>query len=78
MDDSVRNMRKNTTETMKNINEILKLISVMEKRGELLEKEVHHILPLSRGGTNNEDNLMSLCKSCHSKIHAKSGDRFGG
>ncbi|WP_442478229.1 hypothetical protein [Urinicoccus timonensis] len=40
MDDSVRNMRKNTTETMKNINEILKLISVMEKRGELLEKDM--------------------------------------
>ena len=25
-----------------------------------------------------EDNLMSLCKSCHSKIHAERGDRFGG
>lgn len=41
-------------------------------------EEVHHILPLSRGGTNDEDNLMSLCKSCHSKIHAKSGDRWNG
>jgi len=41
-------------------------------------EEVHHILPLSRGGTSDEDNLMSLCKSCHSKIHVKSGDRFGG
>ena len=39
-------------------------------------EEVHHILPLSRGGTNDEDNLMSLCKSCHSKIHADRGDRF--
>jgi hypothetical protein len=35
MDDSVRNMRKNTTKTMKNINEILALINVMEKHGEL-------------------------------------------
>ena len=33
--------------------------------------EVHHIIPLSRGGTNDENNLMSLCKSCHSKITAK-------
>ena len=41
-------------------------------------EEVHHILPLSRGVTSDEDNLMSLCKSCHSKIHVKSGDRFGG
>ena len=39
-------------------------------------EEVHHILPLSRGGTNDEDNLMSLCKSCHSKINAKNGDMF--
>ena len=23
-------------------------------------EEVHHMLPLSRGGTNDEDNLMSL------------------
>ena len=42
------------------------------------EEEVHHMLPLSRVGTNDEDNLMSLYKSCHSKIHTKSRDRFGG
>ncbi len=34
-------------------------------------EEVHHIIPLSQGGTHSEDNLMSLCKSCHSKITAK-------
>ena len=33
-------------------------------------EEVHHILPLSCGGTNDEENLMSLCKSCHSEITA--------
>lgn len=30
---------------------------------------VHHILPLREGGTNDESNLMSLCKACHSKVH---------
>lgn len=30
--------------------------------------EVHHIKPLSEGGTNNIENLMALCKSCHSRI----------
>lgn len=38
--------------------------------------EVHHILPLSKGGNHNEDNLMSLCKPCHSRISAKDGDRW--
>ena len=30
--------------------------------------EVHHIKPLADGGTNDESNLMALCKSCHSRI----------
>ena len=38
-------------------------------------EEVHHIVPLSEGGTNDESNLMSLCRSCHEKIHKKRGDR---
>lgn len=37
--------------------------------------EVHHIVPTSRGGTHKFSNLMSLCKSCHNKIHIDMGDR---
>jgi 5-methylcytosine-specific restriction protein A len=37
--------------------------------------EVHHILPLSRGGTHDENNLRSLCRSCHNKRHIALGDR---
>ena len=37
-------------------------------------EEVHHILPLANGGTNDEDNLMALCKSCHSKITISSAN----
>jgi len=40
-------------------------------------EEVHHILPLADGGTNDESNLMALCKSCHSKITAASGNGKG-
>ena len=40
-------------------------------------EEVHHIVPLSQGGTHREENLMSLCKSCHSKITAREGGRWG-
>lgn len=42
-----------------------------------LAEEVHHILPLSKGGTHCDDNLMSLCTSCHSRITANSGGRWG-
>ena len=46
------------------------------KRGHMtLVDEVHHIVPVARGGTHNAENLMSLCKSCHTKIHEKMGDR---
>lgn len=40
-------------------------------------EEVHHILPLSKGGGNETSNLMALCKPCHSRITAESGDRWG-
>jgi len=35
--------------------------------------EVHHIVPIRDGGTNDYGNLVSLCKSCHSKITARDG-----
>ena len=38
-------------------------------------EEVHHIIPLAEGGTHDESNLMSLCRSCHEKIHKGRGDR---
>ncbi len=46
------------------------------KEGRLVEvEEVHHIIPLSRGGDDRETNLMSLCRSCHQRIHRELGDR---
>ncbi|WP_390834882.1 HNH endonuclease [Amygdalobacter nucleatus] len=39
-------------------------------------EEVHRIKPISEGGTHVRENLLSLCKSCHSTIHAKRGDRW--
>lgn len=38
-------------------------------------EEVHHILPISQGGDHRESNLMSLCQSCHTKMHLEIGDR---
>ena len=39
-------------------------------------QEVHHKVPLSQDGTHDRNNLIALCKSCHSKIHAQHGDRW--
>lgn len=39
-------------------------------------EEIHHKLPLSKGGTHARENLIALCKSCHAKIHAENGERW--
>lgn len=33
--------------------------------------EVHHIIPLSKGGGNEPENLITLCKRCHKERHKK-------
>ena len=40
-------------------------------------EEIHHKLPLSEGGTHERSNLIALCKSCYSRIHAGRGDYWG-
>ncbi len=32
--------------------------------------QVHHILEQSKGGTDEEDNLMPICLICHSDVHS--------
>ena len=39
--------------------------------------EVHHITPMSKGGTHDRENLRALCKCCHSSITAREGGRWG-
>ena len=39
-------------------------------------EQVHHIIPLREGGTSDFGNLISLCKECHARIHARRGDRW--
>lgn len=43
----------------------------------VITAEIHHKLPLSEGGTHDRSNLIALCKSCHSSIHAHRGDYWG-
>jgi 5-methylcytosine-specific restriction endonuclease McrA len=39
--------------------------------------DVHHIVPLSAGGTNDSWNLMTLCESCHRTVEAYTRDLPG-
>lgn len=31
--------------------------------------EIHHLLPISKGGNNDESNLLLLCGCCHAAVH---------
>jgi len=32
--------------------------------------QVHHIIERAKGGTNEEDNLIVTCQTCHSDVHS--------
>ena len=34
-----------------------------------LSADVHHILPLSKGGPDSYENMICLCPNCHRKFH---------
>ncbi|MEO2202510.1 ParB N-terminal domain-containing protein [Paenibacillus pabuli] len=38
--------------------------------------EKHHMIPVSKNGPDSEDNLILLCKNCHSIVHAIVDARF--
>lgn len=49
---------------------------LIKSRGHKCEKcgfpgyiELHHILEVSKGGKNNDDNLILLCEKCHAEAH---------
>lgn len=37
---------------------------------------VDHMMPLSRGGSNNADNIVCACASCNLRKHAKTAEEF--
>ena len=39
--------------------------------------EIHHIVPLSEGGTDDEDNGIPLCFNCHAAAHMDSNSPKG-
>ena len=39
--------------------------------------ELHHIIPVSEGGTHDDDNTWLLCDACHRKVHGYKARRPG-
>lgn len=35
--------------------------------------QIHHIVPLIKGGTNERSNLMAVCHKCHDKLDKEQG-----
>ena len=62
-------------------NEYIKMLNKGEFSGDNYNKcsicgstkylDHHHIIPLSQGGENNTNNVISLCHSCHMKAHGR-------
>jgi hypothetical protein len=42
---------------------------------ELHRVQVHHIIPLEEGGTDDIDNAITLCPNCHDEVHGSSSRR---
>jgi len=42
-----------------------------------LPLDVHHIIPITKGGKNWLSNLISLCRSCHERVHPWLGVKYG-
>lgn len=38
--------------------------------------QVHHIVPVSDGGTDDKTNLVLLCYHCHTKVHQDSWENY--
>lgn len=48
------------------------LCEVCQQHGKYVMADlVHHKKPIAAGGTNTEENLQSLCISCHERIHQR-------
>jgi len=65
------------TEKLRTLTKVMKEL-VIEERGTTCESseckesialQVHHIIPLSQGGTDKKTNLQVLCHECHMKKH---------
>lgn len=46
-----------------------------QRCGSQYRLHVHHVVPLSQGGTHDWSNLVSLCEACHNSLTAAESNR---
>lgn len=63
-------------ECNKQIIEYKKLHKYCEKCGKKDELEVHHIIPLVEGGSDDFENFVALCSDCHKLFHNKNKSKL--
>ena len=49
----------------------LRLFPVCQLCGIASASGVHHRIPVRKGGTHADDNLLSVCASCHSRLEPR-------
>ncbi|MHA1301998.1 MAG: HNH endonuclease [Candidatus Helarchaeota archaeon] len=71
-------------DTIKRLNKILYCQNVInnKKCGKYIpldspERQKHHIIPLSKGGTNNIRNILVCCIDCHYSFHKEEFEKNG-
>ena len=42
------------------------------------QKQIHHKVPISKGGLDSPKNIMVVCKSCHKKLDKIAGVYYKG
>lgn len=44
--------------------------------GEFSKMQIHHIVPVSEGGNDEESNLITLCFDCHKNLHNSGWEQY--
>lgn len=64
-------MRTHSKEYINNRKILLEKHNKCAKCGRTIGLEVHHIVPIIKGGTDSIENLEVLCDICHREVHYK-------
>lgn len=49
---------------------------VCKKKGDKSTMNIHHCLPVSKGGKTNKENCVAVHRTCHEWIHKTYGTRY--